>query len=310
MLRQLGHAVSILLVPLVLTGCGAGTRTEPAASPTPSPQASVPAELKGDYLGQQLPGPSPEPFAPDIVEGELHTPPVFTPDGAEAYWSVQDPAIVSAKVVNGAWTKPAAVTFSESMTDYRDPFVSPSGDRLFFLSKEGLPGSKLPEKENIWFVERSGQGWGAPQPVSEKVNALNLHWQISVAKNGNLYFSSGGQEPIGDIYVSRLTDGEYSTPKRLAAPVSTDQIELTPYIAPDESYLIFARMADENSNPLLYVSYADGNGGWGEPVQVSNVGYGLAPVVSPDGKYMFFLSSPQSVSWMNTEFLTELRPAK
>ncbi len=42
---------------------------------------------------------------------------------------------------------------------------------------------------------------------------------------------------------------------------------------------------------------------------IASVGYCLCPVASPDGKYMFFLSSPQSVSWVTTDFLTELKPA-
>jgi hypothetical protein len=309
-LRQRGITISILLAALVLTGCGAAARPEPIADPAPESQPSDSAELGGAYLGQRLPGSLPEFFAPGIVTGDLHTPPVFTPDGSQAYWSLQDNTILTSALENGSWTEPATVAFSESMTDYRDPFISPSGDKLFFLSKGKLPGSQLPEKESIWFVERSGQGWGEPQPLSEKVNALTLHWQISVAANGNLYFSSSEPDGIGDIYVSKNRADEYGKPVKLAAPISTEQVELTPYVAPDESYLIFARMADQNGDPMLYISFADGNGGWDKPVLVETVTYGLCPSVSPDGKYVFYLSSPQSVSWMNTDFIDELRPGQ
>lgn len=271
---------------------------------TPGSQPSTPAELTGAYLGQRLPGSSPESFAPGIVEGELHTSPVFTPDGGEVYWSLQDATIVMARLENGVWTRPKTVAFSASMTDYRDPFISPSGDTLFFLSKGKVPGSQVPEKENIWFVERAGEGWGEPQPLGDAVNALTLHWQISVAANGNLYFSSSEPDGIGDIYVSRYANGGYARPTILGASINTDQVELTPYVAPDESYLIFARMADQNSNPRLYISHVNNSGGWGEPVLVDRISYGLCPVVSPDGGYIFYLSSPQGVSWMNTEFIS------
>jgi len=43
---------------------------------------------------------------------------------------------------------------------------------------------------------------------------------------------------------------------------------------------------------------------------VERVGYGLCPVVSPDGQYLFYLSSPQGISWMNTEFIEQSRPGK
>lgn len=308
MLRQFGCAVSILLVSLVLTGCGDASRPEQTAKPAPESQPSDSTGLSGAYLGQPLPGSVPESFASGIVEGDLHTPPVFTPDGSQAYWSLQGSTILAARLERDGWTQPTKVAFSASITDYRDPFITPSGDRLFFLSKGTLPGSQLPEKENIWFVQRSGQGWGEPQPLSENVNALTLHWQVSVAANGNLYFSSSEPDGIGDIYVSRTIDGEYGKPVRLVAPINTEQVEMTPYIAPDESYLLFARTADQNSNPMLYLSFADKNGDWREPVLVETVTYGLCPSVSPDGKYLFYLSSPRSVSWMNTEFIDELRP--
>ncbi len=274
---------------------------------TPGSPASSPAGLTGAYLGQRPPGSSPEIFAPGIVQGDLHTSPVFTPDGREVYWSLQDATIVASRLENGVWTQPKNVAFSVSITDYRDPFVSPSGDKLFFLSKGKLPGSQLPEKENIWFVERSGKGWGEPRPVNEDVNALDLHWQISVAADGDLYFSSG-TDGIGDIYVSKYQNGDYVKPAVLDAPVNTSGLELTPYIAPDESYLIFARLEDPNSSPRLFISYAGSNGDWGEPVLLDTISYGLCPAVSPDGDYLFYLSRPDSVSWMNTGFIRELRP--
>ena len=308
--RRLGNTVSILLVSLVLTGCGAASGPEQTANPAPKSQTPKSTTLKGAYLGQRLPGPVPEFFASGVIKGDLHTPPVFTPDGSEVYWSLQDDTILTPALENGSWSQPAKVAFSASMTDYRDPFITPSGDRLLFLSKGKLPGSQLPEKENIWFVQRSGHGWGEPQPLSDNVNALTLHWQISVAANGNLYFSSSKPDGIGDIYVSKTRDGEYGKPVKLAAPVNTKQVELTPYVAPDESYLLFARMADQNSNPMLYISFADENGGWGEPLLVETVTYGLCPSVSPDGKYVFYLSSPTSVSWMTTAFIEELRSGK
>jgi len=308
-LRRVGKALSILLVALVLTGCSA-SRPEPTANPAPNSQTPDSSTLNGAYLGQRLPGSVPESFASGIVKGDLHTPPVFTPDGSQAYWALQDDTILTSALENGSWTQPATVSFSASMTDYRDPFITTSGDKLFFLSKGRLPGSQLPEKENIWFVQRSGQGWGEPQPLSENVNALTLHWQISVAADGNLYFSSSEPDGIGDIYISEPSDGEYGKPVKLAAPINSEQVELTPYIAPDESYLLFARMADQSSNPLLYISFADKNGDWGKPVVLETVSYGLCPSVSPDGKYVFYLSSPTSVSWMTTEFIEELRPSK
>jgi Tol biopolymer transport system component len=249
-------------------------------------------------------------FASGFIKGDLHTPAVFTPDGSEVYWSQQGAKILAMRLENGYWTQPESVAFSASMTDYRDPFISPSGDKLFFLSKGKLPNSQIPVKENIWFVERTGTSWGEPQPLGEEVNSYELHWQISVNNNEDIYFTAR-DAVCEDIFVSRYQNGQYVKPERLSDSINTDSLcEMTPYIAPDESYLIFSRWDINNSNSptRLYISYADGNGGWGDAVLIDSVGYGLCPIVSPDGKYLFFLSSPQSVSWMSAAFIEALKP--
>lgn len=317
--HRIGGVLAALFVSLTLTGCGsttdAGTAASTSAPGTPSPRSPSPASpspsparSSNAYLGESPPGSFPVPFAPGVVQGDLHTSPVFTPDGTEAYWSLQDATIQAVRLEDGEWTEPESVSFSASMTDYRDPFISPSGERLFFLSKGTLPGSTLPQKENIWFVVRRGDAWGKPRPLGEEVNALELHWQISVAANGDLYLSS--VEPgLEDIYVSRMVDGRYGMPERLSDRINTDAYETTPYIAPDQSYLLYSRIEEGSAVASLYIAYPDGEGSWGQPVRVDSVSYGLAPVVSPDGKYVFFLSSPQTVSWVDTTFIEELRPS-
>lgn len=312
-----------IAVIFLLSACGQATpapspsKTANGVSPTaataaPTPTLPVTPSPGDPYLGQKAPGAYPLRFASRFIKGDLHTPPVFTPDGREAYWAVQGDGanIYTMRLENGYWTSPQILALSPSVTDYRDPFISPSGDRLFFVSKGKIPNSQLPVKENIWFAERTGDGWGEPQPVSEEVNVLQLHWQVSVASNGDLYFTSG---PTGfeDIYVSRNVNGQYIKPERLGDSINTDtQFELTPYIAPDESYIIFARLKDSSGQPRLYISYADKGGHWTEAILMERISYGLCPLVSPDGKYLFFLGSPQSVSWMSAEIIEELKPGE
>lgn len=310
--------VALLSVLILIVGCeGAKPTATPALSaatvlpsPTmPPPSATAIPQFSGPYLGQKTPGSSPARFASAMIKGDLHTPPVFMPDGSEIYWGLQGAEIFTVRLENGYWTQPESVAFSASMTDYRDPFISPLGDKLFFLSKGKLPNSQLPVKENIWFVKRVGAAWGEPQPLGEEVNSYQIHWQISVNNNGDVYFTSQ-TDLTSDIYVSRYVNDRHIKSERLGDPINTDQVETTPYIAPDESYIIFARFKDQNSYPRLFISYVGKDGSWGEPVLIDRVSYGLCPVISPDGKYLFFLSSPQSVSWMSAEFIRELKPDK
>ena len=343
MVYQIKIAFPSLLVFLLLAGCANAKLTDvpttllpsvtpvaasvlPTATPmitsilppvvispiTGSPSPTLPTNLtrlSGPYLGQTPPGSSPTVFASEIIYGELHTPPVFSADGSHAYWGMQGQFIYMTRLEGGFWTRPEKVAVSPSMTDYRDPFLAPSGDRLYFLSKGVIPGSDLLEKENIWFVDRMGTGWGEPQPLGKEVNSFNLHWQVSVNNNRDLYFTSRNSAGE-DIYFSRYLDGQYVTPEKLGDTVNTvDVDETTPFIAPDGSYLIFSRIRDNGNGPIrLYISYADSDGGWTEAVLIEQIRYGLCPLVSPDGLYLFFLNSPRSVSWMSTGFIEQLKP--
>jgi hypothetical protein len=104
-------------------------------------------------------------------------------------------------------------------------------------------------------------------------------------------------------------DGEYAIPQKLEAPVNTpDEYELTPAVAPDGSFLVFSRLPSLQSTPRLYITYALPDGTWSEPALIRNIKYGFAPVLSPGGEYLFFLSGHSSVSWRNTTFIDLLRP--
>lgn len=313
---------------LLVAGCG---KVEPAVSPTETkipltataslvplptvtrvptgsaPQNSPPI-LSGLYLGETLPDSEPKIFGHGLLKGGYHSSPSFMPDGSEVFWggSFGSAKIYFMKLIDGHWTSQEALQLP-GMVTLRDPFVSPDGKTLFFLSKDPLPGPSTSSNENIWMVAKDDDHWGKPQPLPDSINNLNLHWTVSVAKNGNLYFSSGG-DGIGDIFLSAYVNGEYAPPSPLESPVNTpDQIEVTPNIAPDESYLLFSRMPDINSTPRLYISYST-QGGWTEPRLIENVSSCISPIVTPDRKYVFCLASPTSLIWRDTSFIEEFRP--
>ena len=241
--------------------------------------------LKGNYLGQAEPGDKPQLFAMDIVTNQymLHGNIVFTPDGREAYWSGTYPSagsdaldyqILAMKQEKGIWGPPRLAPFCEIAYQDDCPYVTPDGRRIFFLSRRPLkPGEPLSDRENIWVAERKGDGWGEPKPVGDEVNALSVHWQVSTDLEGNLYFS--GQDPDGktmrDIFVSRLDKGRYQKPVKLDPAVSSDELEHSPLIAPDGSYLIFSRASRQRAQLGIFISFRKKDGRWGEAVCLNDV---------------------------------------
>lgn len=104
-------------------------------------------------------------------------------------------------------------------------------------------------------MEKQGEGWSEPQPLPTSINTLSLHWTVSVADNYDLYFSAQ-EHGNTDIFLSRYIAEKYTDSIRLDTPVNTEEIELTPNIAPDGSYLLFTRIASNFDPPHLFITYA------------------------------------------------------
>jgi len=94
--------------------------------------------LKGDYLGQSLPGDVPVVFAPGIVSTNTtveHGAPTFSPDGNEVFWQVnyrqsgKETQIfgMTMRRVNNKWTAPEISLYDSGL------IFSLDGKRLYFL---------------------------------------------------------------------------------------------------------------------------------------------------------------------------------
>ena len=87
-------------------------------------------------------------FAPRVISTDaFEYGTAFTPDGSTVYFTrrpreadsdAEPPnTIYESHLQNGEWTAPRVAFFSGTYDD-RDPFISPDGDRLFFLNSTGL----------------------------------------------------------------------------------------------------------------------------------------------------------------------------
>ncbi|MFC2169538.1 hypothetical protein ACFLRM_03080 [Acidobacteriota bacterium] len=253
-------------------------------------------DLKGPYLGQKPPGKIPEIFAPGIVStGFNERIAAFTPDGKEFHYVLYGAphmVILFTKEENGRWTKPRVAPFSGK---YSAEFnISPDGNKIVFGSFQPIEGQG-PESEigHTWIVERKGTGWSEPKPLRPA-----LFGYPSLSLSGNLYVNPIHEDGLGgeDVYVSKLIDGQYAEPENLGDQVNSEIDEIDPFIAPDESYIIFLRRDPEGfGGTNLFISFRKGDGSWtkaknmGEPINSS--AYEICPSISPDGKYFFFTSN-------------------
>ena len=283
--------------------------------------------MDGKYLGQKEPGNNPKVFAPDIITTKyaMHGNVSFTTNGEEAFWSGWYPSknsteevsqILTMKLENGKWTKPEIASFSKIGFNDDSPFVTPDGNKIFFVSKRPLKeGNKNAEKENIWFVTREGNKWSNPTPL-DIVNNQDLHWQVSTDNNGNLYF--GARDPegknFGEIFYSKFVNGIYLKPEKLGASINSENSEGSPYISPEGSYLLFDRATKQGQQMGIFISFLKSDGTWTEAKSIT-ADAKINPVsqccnVTKDGKYFFYISwygSEWASFWVNTSYIEEMR---
>ena len=255
--------------------------------------------LSGMYLGQELPGTSPERFARGIIPDDLHSVPVFSADGKTVYYKSMDgESIMVASEKGNKWSFPTPLFIRDEVKNSDDPCLSPSGDQLFFSSY-----NKEANRDYIYCCELGKDGLSAPEQPPGHVNQLDLHWQFCLAGNGNIYFASNG-----NIYCSEMQSGQYLDPYKLGEAVNTELSECTPYVSPDESMLIFARSI--NGKPDLFLSRKDSNGHWlsAKPLNagINTEHHEMCPRMTDDGKYFFFISSREglfSAYWVDASVL-------
>lgn len=254
--------------------------------------------LSGPYLGQKSPGRTPEIFAPRIVStGYNERGPAFNPDGKEMFYCLYGApfgVILQMEEVNGRWTKPRVASFSGRYGG--EMTLSPDGNTVVFSSNQPFENSPSLTDYWIWKTEKEGSDWSSPKPLGPTVNSGKFAGYPSLSNSGNLYFFSERDDGRGgaDIYVSAWVEGQYAESVNLGDSINTNLDDVDPAIAPDESYVIFSRRK-ENGVLDLFISFRMKDGSWSEArnmeERINSDASEFCPVISADGKYLFFTST-------------------
>jgi len=280
--------------------------------------------LRGGYLGMNKPGLTPEPFAPGILWAVYnpHSNLTISPDEKEIYWTASffsySSKIWFMKLEHNQWSEPEIAPFSRQY-HHEGPFFSPDGSRLYFCSDRPITkNGSIKEDLDIWFVERKSEGWGEPKNIGPPVNTANVEEWISVSKYGTLYFNiyflddeNAGQ----NIYRSRLINRQYTSPEKVEM-INTEYWEGCPYIAPDESYIIFCsdQPGGNSTDSELYISFHKKDGSWTKGYNMGktiNMGRTLCPGMSPDNKFLFFIHRTNGIDdfyWVDAKIIEDLKP--
>ncbi len=276
-------------------------------------------KLKGPYLGQKPVGMTPEIFAPNLLSKALGL--SFTPDGNELYYTSRS-RVMFMRRENNQWTKPQIAPFSGKYRDW-DLNLSPDGKKLFFTSKRpGKKDGELPDHADIWVVSRTETGWSEPENIGFPVNTERNELHPTVSSNGNLYYFSDLEDVAGsaDIYCSKFIDNNYTTPEKLGIEINSESSDLDPFVAPDESYLIFHSYRQGGHGEAdLYISFREKDGSWAQAInmgdKINTEDHDYCGRVSHDGKYLFFKRlkmepRKSNIYWVDAKIIEEFRNHK
>ncbi|WP_173205746.1 PD40 domain-containing protein [Sphingopyxis sp. BSNA05] len=263
------YILTVIAALLPLAGSHAG---ENSAQNTSESQT---APISKPYLGQKPPGSIPEAFAPGLVTTEnWEYGGVFSPDMKEYYLLKSDENQQAAFVVfryrDGHWLE------SRISDRVGQPVISPDG-QIMHLGKR--------------YKQRTASGWSEIMDLGGKFDEFRI-MRLTASANGTYYFDEVGSDGDGKIRYSRLVKGEREEPKLASPAINTGTWLAHPFIAPDESYILWDGRREEGfGSSDIYISFRQDDGSWGSAInlgeKINTDAWEAAASVTPDGKYLF-----------------------
>jgi hypothetical protein len=250
------------------------------------------------YLGQKPPGLIPELFAPDIIQTGFRAGAyTFTPDLKEFYFRrrggvYENNALVVIKYEDNRWTESLVAAKSG------EPSISPDGKTMHLGKK---------------YRERTTSGWSEEKTLGAPFTDFRI-MRLTASSNGTYYFDEPSE--TGPLRYSRLIDGIHEKPKTL--DIDVGEWNAHPFIAPDESYIIWDDQREGEGgygSADLYISFRQKDSSWGPSINLGDKintefedGFGS---VTPDGKYFLFTrgfsGGKTDIFWVDAQIIEALR---
>lgn len=258
----------------------------------------------GPYLGQTPPGSTPEIFAPGIVNTEefIEIEGMFGADMNTFYFVRRDEKeIYSLNVIeykNNKWQK------SIVKQKVGGAYISPD-DKTIYLNNS--------------YMERTNDGWSELKRHGAPFEDIDI-MRLSASSNGTYYFDTFAPPKFDTpIRYSRLINGKHEQPKSLGSQFGIGRYNAHPFIAPDESYIIFDSIREGGyGRSDLYISFRAADGSWGPAInlgdKINTTDSEKNPSVSPDGKFLFFDlrkkrgNEDVTIYWVDAQIIETLRP--
>lgn len=214
---------------------------------------------------------------------------------------------------NNQWSIPELIPFWKQLIHNGDFVILPDDKTMFYQVKQQI-SDRL--DSDIWQIRLLGEQWGPQTKLPEPINSASNESYASRASSGTLYFfssRSGGKGKF-DLYRSEYRNGLYEEPLNIKE-LNTRSDEWDPFIAPDESYIIFcSTMPGGMGMDDLYISYKNHENQWCDPVHmgilINSPRSENRPYVTHDVRFFFYTSSKRGnrdIYWVDAKIIEELK---
>lgn len=242
-------------------------------------------------------------FAPYVISdtARIEMASSFSRNGDTVYFSIRSKRVegrnfwtlMSSSFVDGEWTKPDTLPFSNKYSDY-GAFLSPDGASLYFASRRPVHSSdsSMKGEYDLWVSERKGEQWATPERLADGINTNLEEYSVAVS-HSNLFICSARHDSLGmtDLFIVPR-QGEknvFNSRKNLGANVNTKYYEGNCYVDPEETTLVFNFFGEgENSNEDIFASFKK-NGSWSTRIKLNNL------VNTPANEYAYWLSPDKKI---------------
>jgi hypothetical protein len=257
---------------------------------------------------------------PDVISGPLNEYNYSVDaDDRVAVFARSEADFAKAKImvswrVKGSWTKPQKIGFFDERYRDSDPWLTPDGRTLYFVSDRPTPSRPDKRDLDVWRSVRLGGVWQAPEHLGDAVNGRGEELGPEV-HDGRLYFATARRTGKGglDIYVAEPMGAGFGSPVLLPEPINSAASESDFTLSSDGKTAMFWRMVDGKG--LIHVTRRT-DAGWTSPEplgpEVNRGSFNFTPALSGDGTRLTFGSNverPGQREGMSDVYQLSLAPA-
>ncbi|WP_321281683.1 hypothetical protein [Marinifilum fragile] len=214
-------------------------------------------------------------------------------------------------------TVPISIEFSKKYSDGGPIWINQN--KILFYSIRPINKNKPDELINdLWICEKIDSNWCEPYCLNFS-QYTRFAVSPSITNSGTIYFvgyADSVENNMG-IYYSILGNSGYEKPKFLPSMINSKYFDWTPFIAYDESYLIFSSNRPESKykNGDLYISFKDKHNNWSEPIhmgdKINTDKQERFPSVSKELGILFFTRATDSnyddIFWIDSKIIEDIR---